>query len=585
MGDVSIKLIPSPKLSEEKTDKAKNSSTSSEGCIHKSSVFERAEPQVVADNPVASLTSSDKSEEKGVPSIVISTPEELKISPSDLNSAHRQVVNFGYTTTGVPTTGVRRVRSVVSGPKKDVAIEVNMPDSKNMDESSVSMKCTPTTSMMSMPVGTGATLTLIPMSKPEVSASENAISISVSSATQEGDSSRQTTTEKREESMSSRNCIIPPEIQSILPPTLTVVPSDVPRASSASLPVSVKPSSPLNRVQASTVNTTGQEATRIATLTLVGGDVTIIPNLGGAKAPNAEIKPKSLLSQATKPTTPEGKAESSPDIVAAQTEASLVDCVVNPLAQSKDVRERKGAAVSEAMPTCSEPEVSSSSSSSEKEEAPPADVNVKNIDSEETVSSDPKEPQTSSKPEAMAVTLTSEENKVQVSRGLPQTPIIVLKQVGAGGVTPSSLGGKTGDIYEGNECPTDDSSKTQSKVVFSIQQGPPQTVPVSIAITGGKTLTVQLAPTFVSAGSKPTVLTAVTSQGMNFSETLPCSTATTGVVSTNANVTTIVSSSSVLQGTSPKSQKVRPKPNNKVEQSSSSISFLCLYYNSEANNY
>lgn len=403
LGDVSIKLVPSPRKQEEKILSSKikpaieiseignrtrmsdlttitntSSMVKSEIHHHGSSSSESPKPsssscaqlQVSPDCDkqvhIALVHNAEQNVKRAetpscidMPSIIENAPADLKITPSDIVGGIQFQLSplqlpeqqpptptstvSSLSNTPTTSTSTRRLRTVTStAPKKDVAIEVDMPEinktseattvstsslevqhlpanSTQITSSSLSSSCP---SIVSVPVGTGATLTLI---HPN---SNNLSSISTESGnTQLRDSLRDskavdvttTTTTTMNHSIhkagssDSKNCLlIPPEIQCILPATLTVVPSDVQRFVSSSpmklvsitsglaSPTYSKSQSPSpTHTLLRTRNTSPHySCTKPGTMTLSGGDVTIIPNV---IVTTADLKPGLEKSSANQP--------------------------------------------------------------------------------------------------------------------------------------------------------------------------------------------------------------------------------------------------------------------------------------------
>lgn len=228
LGDVSIKLIPSPKLlplSDEKiTEKTKSSETLFQDIVSSSAqstsdssislVVKSATPMSSniggglgmeetrettnkssnaqlqispeCDKQVhkALIVNAEQNQiakaEPNMPSIIVNTNPDLKITPSEKGIGHNHPGGFSIERSTLkptppsisitPTTGTRRLRSIHNAPKKDVAIEVNMPERERppirtqFQDISISIATSNTTmassspspsSVMSMPVGTG----------------------------------------------------------------------------------------------------------------------------------------------------------------------------------------------------------------------------------------------------------------------------------------------------------------------------------------------------------------------------------------------------------------------------------------------
>jgi len=328
-GPVLTNQIPSPSITETKSAKPVETSTES-----------NQKPEVAVEPPTLRIiestnenvklltTSSSVSESSSnlktgsVVSIKQDPVSDKKPPTASKDTAQVKKPQVNVTNASVrslpqneikPASGSQSPKSIRVGTnanlvkiKKDVAIEVNISDSSgkavspltpksNASDANISnsqSQLAPTSapiSLMSVPVGTGATLTPIPMNPDSLKTSPTPLSQTLASTSSpmqvetsgSRDSSGITGTDKPP---SENSCLIPPEIQSILPPTLTVVPSDSPRMLSlktiATPSLSPKPSS-VPVVSSAAVKVSGSTV-----FTLPMKDVTI----------TSEVKPKPTIS-------------------------------------------------------------------------------------------------------------------------------------------------------------------------------------------------------------------------------------------------------------------------------------------------
>jgi hypothetical protein len=217
-----------------------------------------------APSPATSESLCDKSasspEKTPSPTAVVVKESMMSVSPVTKNQRNaspasnmekddiaKSVSQKDTSGTGAPSP--KRLRHVSNVVKKDVAIEVNMPEAakdkrKDLQESvkpqEVTQQLTPHNAtglpLASVPVGTGATLTPIPMLtsndselRPENKKTPQTILNSSTSGSSSNDCVVIEPSNSIKKNTADTSCLIPPEIQSILPPTLTVVPSDAPR--------------------------------------------------------------------------------------------------------------------------------------------------------------------------------------------------------------------------------------------------------------------------------------------------------------------------------------------------------------------